>query len=473
MLHFLRTSFRAARARLLPVSNVLIQKINGVLIGSGLAVATQVLVFSPEGAPVEPALMPVEKSEILLENRALGRATPIRCGSGRCFLPMLVIAADTPVVDVLCFVKSKPTECGEIIEEPASSSCEMFEMDLLPQFPGGEKAFLCFLYENLQWPEQARDASVFGTVVASFVVKKDGAIADIKLLRDIGGGCGREAMRVIGMMPKWAPGSIKGMPVNCKMIVPVKFRLDWSSPCEKNEAVLQKHADIQSDTVYDVYYLSQPPSFPGGERGLQYFLAENLRLPKLTDENCRQGRVAVSFVINKDSTISDIKILRDIGAGFVEELIKVVRKMPKWIPGKLNNVTVNSRFVLPARFSVECPSKKDLPEAQPLTREAFQNIPAKLVDYQIHKTIDSLSLESLRVWPNPTDGPLNLEFTGKPGPLTVSVFDLAGRMLIRENLSNFDGFYQKAFDLSAFPPGMALIRMEQAGKTCTSQIVVK
>jgi Gram-negative bacterial TonB protein C-terminal len=303
MLYFLRTSFRAAHARFLPVSNVLIQKINGVLIGSGLAVATQVLVFSPEGAPVEPALGPVKKSEILLENQALGRAAPIRCGSRKCLLP-IAIEADTFVVEKKHFAASKPTECGEMVEEPVSGLYKMFEMDLLPQFPGGEKAFLCFLYENLQWPEQARDACVSGTAVASFVVKKDGAIADIKLLRDIGGGCGPEAMRVIGMMPKWAPGSIKGMPVDCKMIVPVKFRLDWSSPCEKNEAVLQKHADIQSDTVYDVCYLSEPPSFPGGERGLRYFLAENLRLPKLTDENCRQGSVAVSFVVNKDSTIS-------------------------------------------------------------------------------------------------------------------------------------------------------------------------
>jgi Gram-negative bacterial TonB protein C-terminal len=199
MLHFLRTSFRAAHARFLPVSNVLIQKINGVLIGSGLAVATQVLVFSPEGAPVEPALMPVEKSEILLENQSLGRAAPIRCGSRKCFLP-IAIKADTFVVEEKHFAASEPTECGEIIEEPTSDPCEMFEL-MLPQFPGGEKAFLCFLYENLQWPERARDACVYGTVAVSFVVKKDGVITDIKLLRDIGGGCGQEAMRVIGMMP--------------------------------------------------------------------------------------------------------------------------------------------------------------------------------------------------------------------------------------------------------------------------------
>ena len=94
-----------------------------------------------------------------------------------------------------------------------------------PTFPGGEGALNDFIYKNLRYPDLARENSITGTVVVRFVVEKDGSIGDVHIAREIGGGCGREAARVVRMMPKWNPGKQAGKKVRCEFILPVTFEL--------------------------------------------------------------------------------------------------------------------------------------------------------------------------------------------------------------------------------------------------------
>lgn len=93
-------------------------------------------------------------------------------------------------------------------------------------FPGGEKARIKFISENLKYPIDARKKNIEGTVYIAFVIEKDGSISNAKILRDIGGGLGEEALRVVKMMPKWIPGKNKGEPVQVKFSMPVKFVLN-------------------------------------------------------------------------------------------------------------------------------------------------------------------------------------------------------------------------------------------------------
>ena len=94
-----------------------------------------------------------------------------------------------------------------------------------PQFPGGEEALYTYLRDNIKYPQLARDNNITGKVFVQFVVEKDGSISNAKVMRDIGGGCGNEALRVVKSMPKWKPGKQQGRAVRAQFNLPVAFNL--------------------------------------------------------------------------------------------------------------------------------------------------------------------------------------------------------------------------------------------------------
>ena len=95
-----------------------------------------------------------------------------------------------------------------------------------PSYPGGEEALYKYLGENIQYPDVARDNGITGTVVIRFVVEKDGSITKAAIAREIGGGCGKEALRVVNAMPKWKPGKQSGKAVRTEFTLPVQFQLN-------------------------------------------------------------------------------------------------------------------------------------------------------------------------------------------------------------------------------------------------------
>jgi protein TonB len=115
-----------------------------------------------------------------------------------------------------------PTETEEALEEERQIFIIVEES---AGYPGGDAARQNFLRENLKYPAIARESGIQGTVYVTFVVERDGSLTDIKILRGIGGGCDEEAMRVVKMMPKWAPGKQRGKPVRCQFNMPIKFTL--------------------------------------------------------------------------------------------------------------------------------------------------------------------------------------------------------------------------------------------------------
>jgi len=94
-----------------------------------------------------------------------------------------------------------------------------------PEFPGGEKARMRYLRNNIEYPQLARESGIEGTVYVTFVVEKDGSITDVRVLRGIGGGCDKEAIRVVKEMPKWKPGKQRGKPVRVQFNMPIRFTL--------------------------------------------------------------------------------------------------------------------------------------------------------------------------------------------------------------------------------------------------------
>jgi len=94
-----------------------------------------------------------------------------------------------------------------------------------PEFPGGVEALYKFVQQNIKYPQLAKENNITGRVFVQFVVEKDGSVSNVRAARDIGGGCGAEAVRVVKSMPKWTPGKQRGKAVRAAYTLPVNFNL--------------------------------------------------------------------------------------------------------------------------------------------------------------------------------------------------------------------------------------------------------
>lgn len=98
-------------------------------------------------------------------------------------------------------------------------------VEVMPEFPGGNKAMMSYLAENIKYPKEAENAGMQGRVIVQFVVNTDGGIEDAKVVRAVDPLLDKEAIRVINAMPKWKPGMQDGKEVRVKYTVPIVFRL--------------------------------------------------------------------------------------------------------------------------------------------------------------------------------------------------------------------------------------------------------
>ena len=127
----------------------------------------------------------------------------------------------------------------DTITQAVNDSDEVFVfVEYSPVFPGGDAARIKYLQENIHYPEKAKEAGIQGTVYVTFVVEKDGRITNVKVLRGIGGGLDKEAVRVISSMPVWSPGMQRGKAVRVQYNMPIRFVLAGGSsakPMTKKE----------------------------------------------------------------------------------------------------------------------------------------------------------------------------------------------------------------------------------------------
>lgn len=130
-------------------------------------------------------------------------------------------AEEETEVEIIEDTGEEEEEVEEEVAEP-----EIFTIvEQQPEFPGGEVALLKYLQKNIKYPPIAKENGIEGTVYISFIVFEDGSIQQVKVARDIGGGCGKEAMRVVKKMPRWKAGKQRGKPVRVRFNIPVKFKL--------------------------------------------------------------------------------------------------------------------------------------------------------------------------------------------------------------------------------------------------------
>ncbi len=117
------------------------------------------------------------------------------------------------------------------------------------------------------------------------------------------------------------------------------------------EVIAQPEPKEEETKVFDV--VEQMPSFPGGQAALMEYLSKNVKYPVVAQENGVQGRVVVSFVVERDGSITDVKVVKSVDPSLDREAIRVISSMPNWIPGKQNGSAVRVKFNVPVSFRLQ------------------------------------------------------------------------------------------------------------------------
>ena len=122
-------------------------------------------------------------------------------------------------------------EIFKVVEEnPRFPGCEDLAESAKEKEKCAKELFLEFINLNLEYPEDARYQSIQGLVLVRFVVEKNGTLTDLELVRDIGNGCGEEALRLVDLMNvldiRWIPGKQRGIPVRVQYNLPISFKLE-------------------------------------------------------------------------------------------------------------------------------------------------------------------------------------------------------------------------------------------------------
>jgi protein TonB len=117
------------------------------------------------------------------------------------------------------------------------------------------------------------------------------------------------------------------------------------------EVVVDEKPKEEETKVFDV--VEQMPSFPGGDAELMKFLSTHIKYPVVAEENGIQGRVIATFVVERDGSISDVKVVKSVDPSLDKEATRVVKSMPKWQPGKQNGSAVRVKYTVPVTFRLQ------------------------------------------------------------------------------------------------------------------------
>ena len=235
-------------------------------------------------------------------------------------------------------ITKKPAEEGEIFQV----------VEEQPMFPGGMEEMMKFLQQNIKYPKEAQEQGKQGRVIVQFVVNKDGSIVNDSIVRSVDPLLDAEALRVVRSMPNWTPGKQKGKPVRVRFTLPVTFHLNGDAPKQATEV---KQPEATDDKIFQV--VEDQPEFPGGMEALMKHLSKEIKYPKEAQDKGTQGRVIVQFVVRKDGSITDAKVMKPVDPLLDAEALRVVSEMPNWIPGKQRGEAVNVRFTLPVMFRLQ------------------------------------------------------------------------------------------------------------------------
>lgn len=198
-----------------------------------------------------------------------------------------------------------------------------------PKFKGDINEYLI---RNIKYPEIAKSINLEGVVTISFVVDEKGNVVDAEVVKGIGSGCDEEALRVVKAMPQFEPAMQNGKYVKMYYSLNVRFTIDDKNNQIKDNEEIVENPDHEAE-------------FSGG---IAQYLVHNFKAPTLSKKERKQIKfpIEVSFIIEKDGSISNIKFDQHLIYEYDIEIRRVLNQMPKWKPAIKDGLPVRTRFKL-------------------------------------------------------------------------------------------------------------------------------
>ena len=277
--------------------------------------------------------------------------------SGWWCIPMLLLLSSGPVV--YSQTAAADTTVYVVAEEPPRfPACETLDTTIEFKNQCAQQQLLSFINRNIYYPIEARQNGNEGTVVLSFIIEKDGALSNPKILKDIGGGCGVEALRLIQLMidqeVKWVPGKNKGQPVRTLYNLPVRFKLTEAPPYEV----------MGRDTIWTVF--DEPLEYRAGNDALMEHLNKELNYPTVGNDSCLIGVIDLQLLIDRRGNVRILNLTdyNDLGFEFWNEAVEVATSTSgKWKPAVYKEAKVPAAYDLSLTFVPEASKCKARVEA--------------------------------------------------------------------------------------------------------------
>jgi TonB family protein len=210
----------------------------------------------------------------------------------------------------------------------------------------GMAKFYAYLQANTKYPDSAAKKRIEGKVFVTFVVERDGSLSDVKILRGVSPDIDAEAIRVVRSAPKWKPGIQNNVAVRVQYSMAISFRLPaQTSKDKKMDSIMNLPADQKIFSAVE-----QEPSPAGGMSAFYNYITRNTSYPKSAKDQDIQGKVFLTFTVEKDGSLSNIKVLRGLSADIDAEAIRVLQNAPKWNPGMQNGRPVRVQYNVPISF---------------------------------------------------------------------------------------------------------------------------
>ena len=202
-------------------------------------------------------------------------------------------------------------------------------------FPGGLEAIRKYLDKNCVRPLECSD--IEGNMEVAFIVDEEVKVSMVEVTKSLHPKLDKALTQVFMNMPKWQPAMRDGKPRQMRFTMPLHY--------------FQHIGLVDGEEVYDEKgQLVTMPQFPGGKEKLREFLSKNVKYPVECEASGITGRVVVGFVVEKDGKVTQVKLDRSSDPAFNMEAYKVMKKMPRWIPGKVGDEPITVKYKLPITF---------------------------------------------------------------------------------------------------------------------------
>ena len=214
-----------------------------------------------------------------------------------------------------------------------------------PKFKsGGVKEFYTYINKEFDFKKVTKN----GKMTTTFLIDESGEIKDIRIIQMVDVASATEMIRVLKLAPKWIPAMRAGKPFTVKVSIPLEF-VSLNQELQNKE--IEKSINVKSEESIQPSHpqnnlnVEVKPEFNGGLHAFYKFISKNFRVPDVSGLN---GKVIIAFVVDKDGTLSDLHILKDIGYGTGAEAIRVLKLTSgKWTPALQKGVPVRCSYTLP------------------------------------------------------------------------------------------------------------------------------